>query len=135
MPTDVEKKYRLKKLAQDIEAGEVQLSGRQKIYPLDEEVVPLYSLNRLLHLPEQAQSSVHLVITEIQGRKVGLMVDRLKGQLEAFVKTLSMPLNQLAGVSGATITGEGKIIFILDPQVLFEAETDQFSLATAEELI
>jgi len=118
----------------DIEAGEVQFSGRQKIYPLDEEVVPLYSLNRLLHLPEQDHASVHLVITEIQGRKVGLMVDRLSGQLEAFVKALAMPLNQLAGVSGATITGEGKIIFILDPQVLFEAEAEQFSQAMAEEL-
>ncbi|NIQ96493.1 MAG: hypothetical protein GWN87_21600, partial [Desulfuromonadales bacterium] len=48
--------------------------------------------------------------------------------------TLAMPLNQLAGLSGATITGEGKIIFILDPQVLFEAEVDQFSLADAEEV-
>ena len=118
----------------DIGQDEVQLSGRQKIYPLDEEVIPLYSLNELLHLPVRKAETVHLVITEIQGRKVGLMVDRLSGQLEAFVKALAMPLNQLAGLSGATITGDGKIIFILDPQVLFEAEVDQFSLADAEEV-
>ncbi len=118
----------------DIDVADVQLSGRQKIFPLDDEVIPLYSLNSLLHLPENDSTTVHLVITEIQGRKVGLMVDRLSGQLEAFVKTLALPLNQLAGVSGATITGEGKIIFILDPQVLFEAESEQFSFADAEEI-
>ena len=118
----------------DIDVAEIQLSGRQKIFPLDEEVIPLYSLNGLLHLPENESTTVHLVITEIQGRKVGLMVDRLSGQLEAFVKTLALPLNQLAGISGATITGEGKIIFILDPQVLFEAESEQFSFADAEEI-
>ena len=102
----------------DIGVDEVQLSGRQRIYPLEDEVVPLYSLNQLLHLPENEAASVHLVITEIQGRKVGLMVDRLSGQLEAFVKALSMPLNKLAGISGAT----------------FEAESEQHSLAEAEEM-
>jgi two-component system chemotaxis sensor kinase CheA len=118
----------------DIDVTDVQLSGRQKIFPIDDEVIPLYSLSGLLRLPENDSTTVHLVITEIQGRKVGLMVDRLSGQLEAFVKTLALPLNQLAGISGATITGEGKIIFILDPQVLFEAESEQFSLAEAEEI-
>ncbi len=118
----------------DIGRDEVQYSGRQKIYPLKDEVIPLHSLSRLLHLPEHDAPTVHMVITEIQGRKVGLMVDRLSGQLEAFVKALAPPLNQLAGISGATITGDGKVIFILDPQVLFEAETEQFSMAEAEEL-
>jgi len=117
----------------DIQSDEVQLSGRQKIYPLDEEVIPLYSLSRMLHLPETEASTIHLVISEIQGRKVGLIVDRLTGQLEAFVKTLVMPLSQIAGVTGATITGEGKIIFIIDPQVLFEAESEQFSMTEVEE--
>jgi len=117
----------------DLQSDEVQLSGRQKIFPLDEEVIPLYSLNRMLNLPESETSTMHLVISEIQGRKVGLIVDRLSGQQEAFVKTLVTPLNQLAGISGATITGEGKVIFILDPQVLFEVESEQFSLSEVEE--
>ncbi|PLX98309.1 MAG: hypothetical protein C0623_13385 [Desulfuromonas sp.] len=117
----------------DLGSNEVQLSGKQRIYPLDDEVIPLYSLNRLLHLQEHEAATMHLVISEIQGRKVGLIVDRLSGQQEAFVKTLVTPLSQLAGVSGATITGEGKIIFILDPQVLFEVETEQFSFSEVEE--
>lgn len=117
----------------DVEADEIQMSGRQKIYPLDDEAIPLYSLNKLLHLPEHDAPTVHLVVTEIQGRKVGLMVDRLAGQLEAFVKALAMPLNHIAGISGATITGEGKVVFILDPQVLFEAETERFAPPPDEE--
>ena len=54
-----------------------------------------------------------------QGRKVGLMVDRLCGQREAFIKSLPSPLNQLPGVSGATIKGDGRIMFIVDPHALF----------------
>jgi len=119
----------------DIRSEEVQLSGRQRIYPLDDEVIPLYPLNELLHLPTNGAAVVHLVITEVQGRKVGLIVERLTGQLEAFVKAMAKPLNRVAGISGATITGEGKIIFILDPQLLFEAEADQFSLSDVEESI
>ncbi|MBE0501756.1 MAG: chemotaxis protein CheA [Desulfuromonadales bacterium] len=108
----------------DIEKKKIQLSGGEPLLLIDDEHVPLYSLNHLLWLPEQveASSTVHLVICESQGSKIGLMVDRLSGQREAFIKALPSPLNRLQGVSGATIKGDGRILFIVDPNALFYDE-------------
>lgn len=90
----------------DIETNDIQFSG-EPLLLVDDEHIPLYSFNRLLHLPEQNDkiSIVHLIICESQGRKIGLMVDRLSRQREAFIKSLPSSLNQLPGVSGATIKG------------------------------
>jgi two-component system chemotaxis sensor kinase CheA len=110
----------------DIETKDIQLSGGEPLFLLDDEHIPLYSFNRLLHLPELTDelSTVHLIVCESQGRKIGLMVDRLSGQREAFIKSLPSPLNQLPGVSGATIKGDGRVMFIIDPHALFSDETN-----------
>ncbi|HZV83324.1 MAG TPA: chemotaxis protein CheW, partial [Geobacteraceae bacterium] len=48
------------------------------------------------------------------GRRVGIQVDRVVGHQEVFVKPLERPLSLLPGLNGATILGDGQIIFILD---------------------
>jgi len=104
----------------DVEPESIQSSGGQAMIPLAGEALPLYALNSLLGLPDiPVVGSVHLVVCESHGRRVGLIVDRLTGQREAFIKPLSVPLNQIPGVSGATVMGDGHIVFIIDPQALF----------------
>ena len=107
------------------EKSDIQLSSGEPVLLHEEESIPLYSLNRCLGLPEEERevATVNLVICESQSRKIGLLVDRLSGQREAFIKALPASLNQLPGVSGATIKGDGRIMFIIDPHALFNAET------------
>jgi two-component system chemotaxis sensor kinase CheA len=103
----------------EVARAEVRAAGRQALVRLGEEEVPLLSLRKLLRLPAQpVAGTIPVVITEGRGRKVGLVVDRLIGQREAFIKTLAFPLDRLAGVSGATVLGDGSIVFIIDPQPL-----------------
>jgi two-component system chemotaxis sensor kinase CheA len=64
--------------------------------------------------------SLPVVVAEGRGRNVGLVVDRLVGQREVFVKSLAFPLDRLPGVHGATVLGDGSVIFIIDPQSLLE---------------
>jgi two-component system chemotaxis sensor kinase CheA len=45
---------------------------------------------------------------------VGILVDRISGQREIVVKTLRDPLVKVAGVSGATELGDGRLVLILD---------------------
>lgn len=105
----------------EISRSEVRSSGRQLSIPFDEEIVPLLSLRKILQLPVYpSRSNLPVVITEGRRRKVGLVVDRLVGQREVFVKTLASPLDRLPGLSGATVLGDGSVIFILDPQSLLE---------------
>jgi two-component system, chemotaxis family, sensor kinase CheA len=87
-----------------------------------ETLVPLLSLRKVLGLPTTTagNASVSIVVTEARGRRVGLVVDALAGQREVFVKNLTPPLNRLPGISGSTILGDGRIIFLLDPPYLLE---------------
>jgi two-component system chemotaxis sensor kinase CheA len=88
---------------------------------VEREEIPLLSLRKLLGLPAgPAGTSFPIVITENRGRRVGLVADRLVGQQQAFVQTLAFPLDRLGGVSGATVLGSGKVVFIIDPQILLE---------------
>jgi len=108
----------------EVPREQLQSSGRQLVLPLDEEAVPLLSLRKILRLPGHPFSgSVPLVISEIRGRRVGLVVDRLVGQSQVFVKSLSFPLDRLAGVTGASVLGDGQIVFLVDPQGLLDAAT------------
>ena len=109
----------------DVEKSAIQFSGGEPLLLIEEESIPLYSLNRLLGLPAEDRdvTTVNLVICESQSRKIGLIVDRLSGQREAFIKSLPASLNQIPGVSGATIKGDGRIMFIIDPHALFNTET------------
>jgi two-component system chemotaxis sensor kinase CheA len=105
----------------DLPTSEIQLSGKKRVFRLGEEVISLYSLTEALGLPVVAAGeTTWVVLTEVHGRRVGLQVDHFLGQREAFVKSLGFPLNLLTGLSGATVEGNGQIVFIIDPQSLLE---------------
>jgi two-component system chemotaxis sensor kinase CheA len=105
----------------DLQTSEIQSSGQKRVFRLDEEVIPLCLLSEALGLPEVTTGeTTWVVLTEVQGRRVGLQVDHFLGQREAFVKNLGFPLNLLTGLSGATVEGDGQIVFIADPQSLLE---------------
>jgi two-component system chemotaxis sensor kinase CheA len=105
--------------ALELAPGEVRSSGRQQVVTLADEMIPLVELNPLLGLEVPAQrSTLPTVVTEQHGRKIGLLVDRFSGQREVFVKTLAFPLDSVPGVSGATVLGDGNVVFIIDPQAL-----------------
>lgn len=90
--------------------------GRQKVFELDEEPVPLVSLNRLFGRPFTPFTGevIPVFVSELKGRKVGLIVDRFLGQQEVFIKPLGRPLASLKGVAGVAVLGDGEIVFILD---------------------
>lgn len=105
----------------EVDRSEIQSSGRQLVLRLDLEAVPLLSLSKILGLPGAPfPGSVPVVLSEVRGRRVGLAVDRLVGQREVFVKALKSPLDRHAGATGATVLGDGRVVFIIDPQHLLE---------------
>ncbi len=100
---------------------QIQSSGKRLAVRLDDGIVPLLSLRKILQLETTPLSgSIPVVVTEMRGRRIGLVVDALAGQREAFVKTLDFPLNQITGVTGASILGDGRILFVIDPRQMLE---------------
>jgi two-component system chemotaxis sensor kinase CheA len=105
----------------EIERGQIQTSGKQRVFSFNEELLPLISLRKILTLPNpKAVERVAVVITEVLGRKIGLVVDDFAGQSEVFVQGLPSPIDRIRGLGGGTILGDGRIVFILDIQGLLE---------------
>ena len=105
----------------EISPDEVQSSGKQLMIHYQDELLPMLSLRKILKAPKgENLNPIPLVITEVMGRKVGLVVDRLVGQREVFVHRLPPPFDQIRGCSGGTILGNGQIVFLLDLQTLFD---------------
>ena len=108
----------------DLPSQDIDINGLRRTFILDEEEIRLYRLTAALGLPDvPAGETTWVILTEIQGRRVGLEVDCFLGQRDAFVKQIGYPLNLLSGLSGATVEGTGRVVFIIDPQTLFEQQT------------
>ena len=59
-----------------------------------------------------------LVLVQAEGRRVALEVDELVGQQQVVVKNLEANYRKVAGLSGATIMGDGRVALILDVPAL-----------------
>ncbi len=83
---------------------------------LGDETIPIVPLSQLLNLPgnRHNKESIQLFVTELKGCKTGIQVDQLLGNQEVFVKPLHRPLTALHRINGATVLGNGEIVFIID---------------------
>jgi len=94
----------------------VKASGGQVYYRLREDNVPILPIGELFSLCQQNKdlSDALLVVTESEGQKIGLLVDDLLGQQQVVIKSLQDNYQQVDGISGATILGNGAVALIID---------------------
>lgn len=90
--------------------------GKRRVFYLDDEAIPLLSLNRVFGLPlgRFPDGIVPLFVTEAKGRRVGVVVDRLLGQHELFIKPVGRPLCKLPGIAGGAVLGDGEVVTLFD---------------------
>jgi two-component system chemotaxis sensor kinase CheA len=104
----------------ELESSEIiDESGRPTVI-LGDTSVPVRSLREALNLPTApgTESALLPVIVCDIGTTLAFSVDRIVGQQEIFVRPLRSPLSHLRGVSGATITGDGRVLFVADAGAL-----------------
>ena len=72
-------------------------------------------LGQTFHIPHSKDAEdCYVVVVDVGERRFGVLVDRLKAQEEVVIKSLGEYLADVQGVAGATITGDGKVVLILD---------------------
>ena len=100
----------------EVERKELKQSQKQRAVLIDNEMVPLLSLKKILDIKSSKARSqqISIVVVEMKSKKIGLVVDGFVEQQEAFVKPLEPPIEWVKGLSGATILGDGSVIFVLD---------------------
>lgn len=67
-----------------------------------------------------SQSREYVVTLTYRNTRIGAVVERLLGKQEVVTKSLSHPLDQVEGLTGATLLGDGRIGLIVDVPTLFE---------------
>lgn len=92
------------------------LAGKAEVYHLRNEYIPIVRLYRLFNIetPIRNLEDGLIVIVEGEGQKIGLFVDELLSQQQIVIKSLETNYKQVAGISGATILGDGSVALILD---------------------
>jgi two-component system chemotaxis sensor kinase CheA len=97
------------------------ISGRETLRIRDR-IVPVVRLTTLFGLPEGPRPEKEYAVIIGRGEKrVGMVVDRLRGQQEVVIKALDPAISGAAlGMAGATIMGDGRVVLILDVANLFE---------------
>jgi two-component system chemotaxis sensor kinase CheA len=88
----------------------------QEVVIVREKALPLFYLKRWLvsNAAHVEQGEGHVVILTVGSQRIGFVVDQLVGQEEVVIKPLGKMLQGTPGMSGATITGDGRIALILD---------------------
>ena len=87
-----------------------------EVFYLRDATIPLIRLARAFNMKQSRSDTDELfvVIVNTGTRRVGFIVDTLKGREEVVIKPLEDYLQEKSGFSGATILGDGSISLILD---------------------
>lgn len=100
-----------------------EIAGQGRVVKVREEYLPLIPLHKIFDIePRFTEPSQGIVvILESDGKKAALLVDSLVGQQQVVVKNLESNFRKVAGISGATILGDGGVSLILDVAALLRS--------------
>jgi len=103
----------------ECESGAIERSGREAFVLIEDEPLPVLALAERIALPAPARAATSvLVLTDVRGARVALEVERIVGHQEIFVKPVPELLAGVRGLAGLTILGDGRPVFVLDPNQL-----------------
>ncbi|MGA7720291.1 MAG: chemotaxis protein CheA [Ignavibacteriaceae bacterium] len=108
-----------------------KVNGRH-IVNIRGEIVPYIDIRERFGIIGIVPEIRQVVIADINGIRIGFMVDKVIGQHQTVLKTLGKAYKNVDGVSGATILGDGSVALILDITKLADKETYEESLTVGQ---
>ncbi len=91
--------------------------GNFKSFMLRDEVHLLFTLNELFEIEDNKEKEF-IVIVKIGEKNIAIAIEDLFGEEEIVIKPLGELLSDIPGVAGATITGDGRVVLIIDANSL-----------------
>ena len=113
-----------------IKESTIQTIDKHEVINLRKSVLSLLRLGEEFGVTESTVSSVnakssdreiYVVVVALAEKKIGIVVDDLFGQEEVVIKSLGDYQLGYKGISGATITGDGKVVLIIDVASMIDA--------------
>lgn len=98
----------------------------QEVLMVRDRLIPLVKLSDVLDVrtEDTDQKLVYVVLMAIAEKRVGIIVDELCHQEEVVIKSVGTYFSTIKEISGATITGDGRVGLILDPGSLIYQHKD-----------
>ena len=92
------------------------LSNQARVIQVRGEYLPVVVLHEVFNIKSAWNDFTQgiMVVLDADGTKAALFVDALVGQHQVVIKSLEANYRRVAGVSGATIMGDGHVALILD---------------------
>ena len=112
------------------------VSGRE-VVRFRNSLIPLVYLDNLFDVEVESKdpaAKMYVVVVGISEKKIGIVVDKIISQEEIVVKPLGKFLQNSSGISGASISGDGRVTLIIDVAGLFRLlTTTPFVLCSSQE--
>lgn len=100
-----------------VSKDDIEKVSGQNVIVIRDKVYPLFDLNKLLRTNSNGLDNpdhMYLIVISLGDKRFCVAVDKLLGQEEVVIKSLKGVDTTSSHVLGATITGDGKVVFILD---------------------
>ncbi len=96
--------------------GDINTVNGKEVIHLRDKVFPVLRLATLVDtgVPSTEVEGKYVVLIGIGDKMFGVLVDRLHGQEDIVMKTMGEYLKGTEGIAGACITGDGRVVLILD---------------------
>ena len=103
-----------------VDPSEIQTSDGRELLNLRGEPLLLRRLTREFDIEGSEPEKPFAVVLGLGDSRIGLIVDRLEGQLDAVIKPIQGPISQVRGLAGATELGEQGAVLVLDVSAIVE---------------
>ncbi len=99
----------------ELDVATIEDAGRERFAIVEDAPLLVIDLVERLGLgPRIAKGAALLVLADVREQRVGLLVERLHGQQEIYVKPLPRLLAGAKGLAGLTVLSDGVPVFLLD---------------------
>ena len=107
----------------ELTRNDIELAHGRHIINVRDEIVPYISLKEIFSIETKERDIEQVVVTRMNGQRVGFVVDQVIGEHQTVIKSLGKVYQHTKGLSGATILGDGTVALILDiNQLVKDAE-------------
>ncbi len=106
----IEETFRIKK-------SDVKDITGQKVLTIRGRVIPMFDMSAVLavrNIKKESSDHTYVLVAIVGDRRFCIAVDELLGQEEIVIKTINGIESEECGILGATITGDGRVVLILD---------------------
>ena len=104
-----------------VKNSDIKDVGGQRVLTIRGKVLPVFSMSETLDVRtrgDQRHDNRYVLVASVAERRFCITVDELLGQEEIVIKTINGVDSEECGILGATITGDGKVVLILDLAIM-----------------